>query len=572
MSKTTKVKFISVAILSAIMLSACGDDVSKIDAMTMEEVTNKRITEMTQEEKEGAIYKAVADRITVDNTKLMKVDDSDFKSIKSLITKVNKDLAKGTSDTLKEDYVNYLLTQFTQTPYKWKQKDVKVVGYDPSTKLYFVDVDYETINTMKKVVPKTKIANGDPDGDALKKKRYEDYTTYLSTRDSGRTDSNNILKAFKKVWGDPSTIRNEQQGYSLAYRTNKEAKNDKDIGNLTYSGVIKNPNFTTGADMTVRYVMKYKYNLGEETDLDVNSLYIKNYELKGKDALVDKFKESEDNLTGVEVLKPFIDKLILSYNKAVEESNDTGLFQLYKDYADFDKYYSDINKYQYINTGGYKFQVLGRQGTTVNVKVDSVEHKRSKGANTSMPTYDTQYIMTLKLDSDDQIKIDSINTISSKLVGEPISVIKDVSGVSDLIQYSGDSFTDTNKKEIEKVIKKFSKVVFEGNTSTKEFSDLIDTGISDLNISKMTKQINTLQNNNRKATYIVSWDTKTNIYASVTIREVFETKDEGFLDTEATIDLVNRDGDWKVANYTRTLSVKTQESLISEKNALVVNE
>lgn len=567
-----KIGLTVLSLSTVLLLSACGDDISKINALSMEEITNKRVSEMTQSEKEGAIYKAVADRITVDKAKLLKVQESDFTKIKNLISKINKDLSKGTDEYLKQEYVNYLLNNFTQTPYKWKQSEIVPVGYDASSKLYFVDVTYKTKDTMKMVVPKTKVPNGNPEGDALKKKRYEDYVMYLTALNNNAENSGQLLKDFKKVWGDPDKIRQEQQGESLMVRTNKIAKNDKDIGNLTYSGVIKNPNFTSGGTMTVRYVLKYKYNLGEETDLDIHSLYIKNYELDNKEAILEKFKSDNEGLVGTEVLKPFIDKLILSYNKATEESNDIGLFQLFKDYADVDKYYNDLYLYSYMNTSGYKFEVLNRQGTTVNVLVSAVEHKRSKGANTSMPTYDTEYIMTLKLDADDKIKVDSINTLSSKLVGEPISVIKDVSGVSDLIQYSGDSFTKTNKAEVEKVVKKFSKVVFNGDTNTKDFASLIDTGISDTNISKITKQITSLQDNKRGATYIVSWNTKTNIFVSLTLREVFETGTEGFLDTEATIDLINRDGVWKVSNYTRTLNIKTNDSQINEKNAIAVNE
>lgn len=567
-----KIGLTVLSLSTVLLLSACGDDISKINALSMEEITNKRVSEMTQSEKEGAIYKAVADRITVDKAKLLKVQESDFTKIKNLISKINKDLSKGTDEYLKQEYVNYLLNNFTQTPYKWKQSEIVPVGYDASSKLYFVDVTYKTKDTMKMVVPKTKVPNGNPEGDALKKKRYEDYVMYLTALNNNAENSGQLLKDFKKVWGDPDKIRQEQQGESLMVRTNKIAKNDKDIGNLTYSGVIKNPNFTSGGTMTVRYVLKYKYNLGEETDLDIHSLYIKNYELDNKEAILEKFKSDNEGLVGTEVLKPFIDKLILSYNKATEESNDVGLFQLFKDYADVDKYYNDLYLYSYMNTSGYKFEVLNRQGTTVNVLVSAVEHKRSKGANTSMPTYDTEYIMTLKLDADDKIKVDSINTLSSKLVGEPISVIKDVSGVSDLIQYSGDSFTKTNKAEVEKVVKKFSKVVFNGDTNTKDFASLIDTGISDTNISKITKQITSLQDNKRGATYIVSWNTKTNIFVSLTLREVFETGTEGFLDTEATIDLINRDGVWKVSNYTRTLNIKTNDSQINEKNAIAVNE
>lgn len=564
--------YLLLPLTGVLLLSACGSSISSIKPLSMEEVTNKRMAEMSQEEKEGLIYKAVSDRVMVDSKNLMKIPQSDLNAISNVFTTINSSLQSGHPKILKEDYANYLLLEFARTPYQWKQTKIDAVGFDPSARLYFVDVTYETTDKMKNVVPKSKIPNGSPDGEALKQKRYQDYTNYLTAKTSAAPNAGSLLRDFKKAWGNPNTIRDEQQGYSLIQRTAQASGSSSDLGRLTYSGLVKNSMFNTGAKMTVRYVLKYKYNLGEETDLDVASLYVKNYDLNDAKGIETQLAQGRDKKTGTEVLKPFIDKLLISYHKAVEESNDLGLYSLFTDYGDVDKYYRDISDYTYNNAEGYKFDVLSRQGTTVYVKVDRINHIRAKGANMSMPTYDESWIYTLKLDSDDTIRLDSVNLVKSTLVGEPLSIIKDVSGVSDMIQYSGESFTKENKAKIIDAIKKFSKVVYTGKTDTKEFSEAVDVGISDNNLEKMTKQISSLQDNNKKTTYIVSWNTKTNVYASLTIREIFETNDQGNLDTEATIDLVNRDGVWKVSNYTRTMSIKTNSPTVDEKNSIAVDK
>ncbi|MNV43457.1 hypothetical protein D3C71_1351700 [compost metagenome] len=190
----------------------------------------------------------------------------------------------------------------------------------------------------------------------------------------------------------------------------------------------------------------------------------------------------------------------------------------------------------------------------------------------SLPTYDERLLYTLVLDNDDKIRIKSVTLLDSTLVGEPISVIKNVSGISDLIQYSGESFTDTNKAKVEEAIKSFNEVVFQAKIGTDAFSNTVDLGVSQSVVQKMSDVITAIPNATRKVNYIVSWNTKTNVYVSLTIREVFETT-EGNYDTESVIDLVNRGGVWKVVNYTRVLNVKTQNSAsASLKNALSENK
>lgn len=561
---------------SAMLLTACsGSGVSDIKPLTLEEVAGNRLAQMSQDEKDGMVYQVVSDSILVDSSKLVKVESNDLTRMNGLLNGVNRVVMGDKSAVkedgslfIKEDYANYLLMEFARTPYQWKQVDVVPVGFDPASRLYFADVTYKTTNKYKEVIPSSKIATGSPDEETMKQSRYTDYLYYLTGLQNGAEDSAETLSTFTSRWGPLEAIFEEQQGTSLLERV--QARNTDGLGSLTYSGLIQDSTMNVGAEMTFRYVFKYKYNLGEETDLEIDSLYLKGYKTDNKSKYLDednKIIQPSESVQSVEVLKPFVDKLVLSYHKSVEESNNIGLYQLFSDYAGVDKYYEDINRYTYNSIDGYNFSIVDRKGTDLKVVVNRINKVRAKGAEMSLPTYDETLLYNLVLSNDDKIKIKSVHLLDSRLVGEPLSVIKNVSGVSEIIQYSGDSFTDDNRLKIEDTLRKFANVVYTAKVDTKEFGEVVDVGVSQATLQKMTDLITAVPDTDRKVNYVVSWDTKTNVFASVTIREIFEKADQN-LDTESVVDLVNRDGEWSVVNYTRKLSIKTGATTLDTKNAL----
>ena len=550
----------------SLVLSACGSEVSDVKPLSLEEVAGKRLAQMSADEKEGLIYKYVSDRITVDRKNLISIDDAELQKVDKMLDTVNSDLVKGKSSALSSDYANYLLLEFARTPYQWKQDSVDPVGFDPASRLYFVDVTYKTTEKYKKVVPISRIPNGSPDEEVMKKKRYNDYIALLESKSSGGDYKE---KDFVKSWGSVAGIFKEQQGTPLLERTASEGNKKGYLGALTYTGLVKDTQLTTGAKVTFRYVLKYSNNLGEETDMSVVSMYLKDYSLDNSKTVFSDLKE--DDLSGVEVIKPFVDKLILSHTKSIEESNNKGLYNIHQTFGDIDKYYEDLNNYTYNSSGGYNFEILSRTGTTVNVKVKRINKVRAKGADMSLPTYDEEWLYRLVLDKDDKIKIASSNLITSKLVGEPISVIKNVSGITDSIKYSGESFTKNNEKGVKDSLKKFSEVVFNAKVDTPEFTKAVDIGVSQPVLKKISDIVQAVPDSERKLTYIVSWNTKTNVYVSLTLREVFE-KGSQSLDTESTVDLINRDGKWRVVNYNRNLNIKTKGVKMDSKNALVENK
>ena len=439
-----------------------------------------------------------------------------------------------------------------------------IVGFDPAARLYFVDVTYTTTQTYKNVVPNSAIPLGHSDADRLRKKRYSDYISMLTYKHRGDAAKyNDSLWKFTNAWGNVQDIYDEQQGVSLYERTASRTGESGGIGRLTYSGLVRDNNFKDrGAKMTVRYILKYALNLGEESDLSVEALYVKNYAVNDVENLIKSYTLKDE--AALEVLKPFIDKVLLGYNKCVEESNHVGLHQLFTDYSMIDKYYDEINNYTYNSIGSYQFDILERKnnGKEVAVIVYRVNQIRARGANMSLPTYEERLIFNMQLGKDDTITITDVYLLDSKLIGEPLSVIRNVTGISDQIQYSDTAFASSNKAKVEELLKKFSDVVTNSDYKSDKFLSCVDIGVSQETLNRMADTIKAITPN-KKTMYIVNWDTKTNVYCSVTVREVFECNNGNF-DTEAVIDMGNRNGEWKVVNYTRTLNIKTN-SVVQDK-------
>lgn len=565
-------KYVSLLLLICMcvgLLTGCGVgsssvNLNSISSMSMEEVAGSRLLASTSQSLESEIYNYVSDRIVVDGSKLIKVTAKDEKNITALLENINIQLSGKGGNVLTEEYANYLLLEFAKTPYEWLMSSKDIVGFDPAARLYFVDVTYTTTQTYKNVVPNSAIPLGHSDADRLRKKRYSDYISMLTYKHRGDAAKyNDSLWKFTNAWGNVQDIYDEQQGVSLYERTASRTGESGGIGRLTYSGLVRDNNFKDrGAKMTVRYILKYALNLGEESDLSVEALYVKNYSVNDVENLIKSYTLKDE--AALEVLKPFIDKVLLGYNKCVEESNHVGLHQLFTDYSMIDKYYDEINNYTYNSIGSYQFDILERKnnGKEVAVIVYRVNQIRARGANMSLPTYEERLIFNMQLGKDDTITITDVYLLDSKLIGEPLSVIRNVTGISDQIQYSDTAFASSNKAKVEELLKKFSDVVTNSDYKSDKFLSCVDIGVSQETLNRMADTIKAITPN-KKTMYIVNWDTKTNVYCSVTVREVFECNNGNF-DTEAVIDMGNRNGEWKVVNYTRTLNIKTN-SVVQDK-------
>lgn len=336
--------------------------------------------------------------------------------------------------------------------------------------------------------------------------------------------------------------------------------NDSDAGLMgvyTYGGLTEVAH-DYGAEMTFRMVFSYTYSIGSDNTMKLQSLYLHDYNLNDSESLVDAY--TTETIQSGEVLTPFISKTIKSYRKAMEESNHVGLYNLFVTYDKYDTYIADLLSYAYINNGGFTVEPIGRKGDEVAVIVTQRTQKRAKGTYMSMPTYQDTVLVKVKLCDDDQVRIVSVTTLTTTLIGEPLSIVRDVSGVSEQIAYDASAFTTSNAVAVEQAIGDFEKIQLNYNGTDLKADDyaVIDLGMASTEKTKMLEAFANTQkfNPNNVAVWLTSYETKSNLYVAVKLREVFMS-DTGNLDIEATLGLINRNGVWKVISYTRTLMVPT---------------
>jgi hypothetical protein len=211
-------------------LSSCAvgkvQAIKKTDALTFEEVVRTRAEQTSVDEREAQIYNYVTDSLTIDLTKLIKPTDEDRKSITELLGKIRAYLQGEVNAAIDVDLANYLLMEFTKTPYIWSESSVDILGVDPSTRKMFVDVTYKTTTTPKIVIPKSVIAAGNPNEEVLLGARYQQYMTYLENKYrmtsygefTPADNTQHLLQEWESKWGNIDLILDTQNGISLIDR------------------------------------------------------------------------------------------------------------------------------------------------------------------------------------------------------------------------------------------------------------------------------------------------------------------------------------------------------------------
>ena len=570
---------VGILLLPLTIMTGCGNSeesqistaVEAIEPLSLDEVASKRILSQNLEERAAEFTELIEDKKVVNSQNLSKVATKDRNAIIDTFSKINAYLTGApnseqviTNNQFSDNYANYLLLEMANTPYEWRQINQDVLGYDPKTRLYFVDVTYQTTGNTKLPVPNSRIPLGHPDSEELLAKRYQEYMAFGQMRHQAETgsgvDMNQVMKAkrdFENKWGSIDSILWEQQNVPLIERTRQQDKSTGGLGKLTYNGLIINDKMSNlGAKMTIRFVLKYRLNLGEETDLYVASAYLKDYELLGADKVLEQYTLKDK--TTVSILKPFIDRLIVSYNKAVEESNLFGLYSMYQNFSNWDKYYDEMDKYMYTSYGGYTFQILSRDGSDVLLKVtQSLKYRakvdRKDGTESSLPQYIGTYLYHLVLGKDDKIYISSIVPLRKELIGEPESVIKNVTTISDTIEYAKEAFSEDNAKKVNELLQKFAQVVVNNDGSSDDFLATVDMGVSNIALNRIVDTIKSIQAE-REVMYVINWESRTNTFASARVKELFQRKDVNY-ETESEISMVNRGGTWKVIDYARKLNL-----------------
>lgn len=586
---------------------------SQTKAFTAEEIKASQTTGAVAEQN-NIVFQYVSNSVQIDKDKLVAVEKTDADRIKSAITEINEALrtgetvkkngvvetkpttsstaessgsSDGTSETsessaqvaevnqksdvtiISDSIANYMLHNFAKSPFTWKMNDCKIVGMDSATHLYFVDVYYETTGEKKTVLPESIITKGEPGYSELCEKRQEDYNT-LMTYAVGGIESNkeyqDALKSFKAKWGDIDVVAKSMEFESPLDYTRLYGKAKTGIGCYAYSG-ITNTHEVTGAKMVYRYVMGYNYNVNDELRIEPKAVYMYNYSVNNGEDLKKKYTATEINAE--EVLNPLVNKLIYSYSKAMDECDNNGLYKIYKSYNKYDTEVNAYNEFAYHKYGTYLYNILGRDNDKLFVEVTFSNKERTKGSAMSEATYKDTLLVTLTINEDDTLTLIDTHLLNRVLIGEPLSVIEKVTGVSEQINYSENAFTASNEEAIKKAITNFMKLELTKNFNSDVFTTCIDLGISNSELDNIKKTINSVDVD-EVTTWITGYTTKSNLYVNATLREVYKGTENGSQsETAANIGLINRNGNWFVVSYTRTMNVKlTQGTTVSDEKCL----
>lgn len=541
---------------TAISLTGCSGALANTSALTFNQIAAQKSQQMTASDEEKYVYSYITDRIKVDINSLSKASDSDVSNISNLMNNVNTCLQGNmASNALSPAFANYLLMEFSKTPYEWQYTGDTVLGYDPASRLYFVDATYRTNGSLKSVVPNDSIVAGDPNESAEKAQRYKDYMDYMSAMYSQLPSAGALGAAFQAKWGSMDNVINSQTSISLLQRIQKFGNPDNAIGKYVYSGV-SNSSDRSGASMTLRFVLDYQFNIGQQQGMEVKSAYIKDYKVDDADSISSQAK-STGNVAGSELLTPIISTDLDAYYRAVEEGDQSGLYKLFDNYGDWAKYYKDIADYSYSKYLGYTFKILSNNNGVIQALVTRTRNVRAKGSNMSYPTYNEQVLMTFKESGNDSLKIENEEILSTSMLGEPLSVIQNVTGVSNKMLFTQASFTADNKKAVLSTMANFTKAEVDSTSSSMGYLDYVDKGINQTKLNNMMTTLNSLQPTGIM-TWIVGFNSQSNMYCNLTLRQVIETSN-GTYDTQANMELVNDSGSWGIIGFERTMSVKIQD-------------
>lgn len=582
-----------------------AEDVKQVEPLTFEEVA---LQENQVASEEAAVYKYLTSTLNLQIENLLSIDAKAKEDITQVISETNEYLRTGESLTLdlQDEIANYMLMEFAKTPYEWQFEQMQILGVDAPTSLYFVDVTYKTTNKEKYVMPSTILTKGSEGYEGLVKQRYEDYILYLeqmveegggevavqlspttekqlSESNEGVTPEENTesnaegntvgntednaeigvqikdnLQAnvvakpqaeFEAKWGDIDVLLETQDTVTLLNRLRQKPEKSEGIGQYTYEGFASTEVNNT-ATMTFRFVLNYEYLWGVADKMAVKAVYLKDYQLDNTDTLI--ANKTNDKRLAVAEYEDFIVDKIQAFKKAEESTNHKGLYNIMSNYGEFEIYYDDIKKYAYSHFKGFTQEILGVEDNKIFVLLTTQNQIRAKGTEMSLPTYEEKYILELSVGKEDEITINNYTMLSSTLIGEPLSVIRNVSGTSEQLLYTEGAFSKSNEEKVYETLNNFVQFQLIGDIQSTESYNVMDMGVSSTAKQNIQSNIESIQSlgTQKSLMLIQNWETKSNTYVLLHIRELFLGEESG-QDCESTIALANRNGEWKVISYVR---------------------
>lgn len=614
-----------VLLCSLLLLSGCSslspsEEIAKTTtAFTQEEIKANR-TGIIGANQENIVYQYVSNSVRINKDRLIAVDSADAKIIKDKVVEINEALRTGknvikankvenevqgssntetsnakTSNTessnteastvessssnevseteadsdriiVSDSIANYMLHYFAETPYTWEMEDCKIVGMDSATHLYFVDVYYKTTTEKKNVLPDSILTLGMANYNDLVKQRYTDYITLMTAKDRKETEKyNEFKKKFIKTWGTIEEVSENLDFDSPLKYAAKYGSKYKGIGSYAYAGV-KNTYNITSAKMVYRMVMGYNYSIQDKVIIEPKAVYAYQSSITNAEDIVNSLKS--ENIDASEIIGPIINRKLYSYEKAMDEADHNGLYNLYKSYKKYDRETYMYDKYAYHKFGSYVYDILGRKDNKIYVEVTFNNKERTKGSAMSEANYKDVKLCTFMINEDDDLKLIDVLDLERDIVGEPLSVISKVNGVQDQINYSEAAFTASNQKAVEATIKEFMKLELTQQFGSEVFKTCIDLGINANELDNIKKTLASISAN-QVTTWITGYSMKSNLYVNAQLREIYvNTEKHTAYETTANIGLINRNGKWFVVSYSRTMNVRLQSLNYSDIDAI----
>lgn len=372
-----------------------------------------------------------------------------------------------------------------------------------------------------------------------------------------------------------------------------------DIGMYTYSGIATQNSLVltpgTHANMTFRFIFDFDYDLTSTTSVKTSSVYLHSYSLptteditdkKGNFDLSKKFTIEQDKVANIAIIQPYLDRLIYSFQRCIEQENLIGLYKLYGSidtrddfttdivattsrFKDWDKYYSDGMRFCYTKFNAYDYKIVGWSNDTIQVEVTRSKKIRGKGTRMTFPSYNERVLIELAVEQDN-VYVKSETLIESQLTGEPLSMIRDVTGIADKIAFDSTAFSKASEAGIIQAIQNFSKFQLEyaqqyaatGVEPTIEYSTDKSGAISfdipkdnlallkESMISAISTSSGASKAPTEKIVYLRTWNHKSNVYCVVNLRETYMIDGVGkAISFESSITLANRNGVWVVLGY-----------------------
>lgn len=565
--KFKKVISLFLVLTSISSLVGCGNtaeisELNSISALNMESSVTSNYNLSWSDEQE-MIYAQVSDRQLLDLSALSACSESEVQQVRTFMDNVDNqligqidvreyadDYVKQISNGLVEDeavvdakLTDYLLTFMEQTPYYWQRTKTTVRGIDSRSGSIIVDVSYKTIGTEKDIMPDSTIVRGDPNYSTLTESRYMKWMNILSTEHNNPSDPN-LLKYkedFKKYWGNPDDIIAEQRRHASTadiYLTGMQK---------TYSGLVDSPSEKSGGILVVRYVLVPEYALGINLGISCKHMYIIEFKLDND------ITEGLNNFTaeGYQTVTDNIYNLIYTYFTCLDESDFEGLYKLTNNFECLDKHYENVFDCTYQKHQGYSVSLFDITGTHIKCGVTISTKERAKNSNMTMPVYTDRYYMELEL-VDDTLKISNMVLLSRRLEGEPDIAEDDLdkTGFTATIDLNND-----DRVEIENLICNFSATQLNADTTSDNFTNVVDSSITTNQLSALKTNMTSLSGV-KKVVFLQNYQQGTSNYASVRCRELFQDSTNAIVEANVTYEFIVKGGRWYIYNYDVNSSVK----------------